>query len=242
VRLAGKIAIVTGAASGIGRATAELFAEHGAIVYATDIVRRDGSDRIRTIEHDVSDEDQWIALLKVIRKEHGKLDILVNNAGIVGSYDTITQVKMSDYHRVIAVNQTGFFLGMRHSIPLMQENHPNKGGQGSIVNISSIWGLIGAVGVAPYQASKGAVTTLTKNAALTYAPDIRANSIHPGAIVTQITAGQSDAMNQQLIADTPLKRMADPREVAFAALYLASDESSFVTGAELVIDGGYTIR
>jgi NAD(P)-dependent dehydrogenase (short-subunit alcohol dehydrogenase family) len=237
VRLAGKIAIVTGAASGIGRATADLFAEEGAIVYATDIVRRDGSDRIRAIQHDTSDEDQWISLVKGIRKEQGKLDILVNNAGIVGSYDTITQVAMTDYHRVIAINQTGFFLGMRHSIPLMQENR-----EGSIVNISSIWGLIGAVGVAPYQASKGAVTTLTKNAALTYAPDIRANSIHPGAIITQITAAQSEAMNDQLIADTPLKRMADPREVAFAALYLASDESSFVTGAELVIDGGYTIR
>ena len=145
--------------------------------------------------------------------------------------------EMSDYHRVIAVNQTGYFYGMRYSIPLMQKN-----GKGSIVNISSIWGLLGAVGVAPYQASKGAVTTLTKNAALTYAPAIRANSIHPGAIKTQITAAQDDALNQKLIADTPLKRMADPREVAFAALYLASDESSFVTGAELVIDGGYTIR
>ena len=237
MRLKDKVAIVTGAASGIGRATADLFAEQGAIVYATDIASREGSDRIRAIEHDTSDELQWIALLTLIRKEQGKLDILVNNAGIVGSYDTITQVKMTDYHRVIAVNQTGFFLGMRHTIPLMQEN-----AQGSIVNISSIWGLIGAVGVAPYQASKGAVTTLTKNAALTYAPDIRANSIHPGGIITQITAGQSEAMNQQLIADTPLKRMAGPREVAFAALYLASDESSFVTGAELVIDGGYTIR
>jgi NAD(P)-dependent dehydrogenase (short-subunit alcohol dehydrogenase family) len=117
-----------------------------------------------------------------------------------------------------------------------------RSGKGSIVNISSIWGLIGAVGVAPYQASKGAVTTLTKNAALTYAPAIRANSIHPGAIRTQITANQDDALNQKLIADTPLKRMADPREVAFAALYLASDESLFVTGAELVIDGGYTIQ
>jgi NAD(P)-dependent dehydrogenase (short-subunit alcohol dehydrogenase family) len=165
------------------------------------------------------------------------LDILVNNAGIVGTYATITDVDMRDYHRVIAVNQTGYFLGMRHGIPLMQ-----RGGQGSIVNISSIWGLIGAVGVAPYQASKGAVTTLTKNAALSYAPAIRANSIHPGVIRTQITASQDDALNQQLIADTPLKRMADPREVAFCALYLASDESSFVTGAELVIDGGYTIR
>ena len=237
MRLKGKIAIVTGASSGIGRATAELFAEEGAVVYATDIVHRNGSDRIRFVEHDVSSEEQWISLLRQVETEQGRLDILVNNAGIVGTYDSITSAKMSDYDRVIAVNQTGFFYGMRHCIPLMQRN-----GRGSIVNISSIWGLIGAVGVAPYQASKGAVTTLTKNAALSYAPDIRANSIHPGAIRTQITAKQDDALNQQLIADTPLKRMADPREVAFAALYLASDESSFVTGAELVIDGGYTIR
>lgn len=237
MRLAGKVAVVTGAASGIGRATADLFAEQGAIVYATDIARRDTAERIRFIEHDTSSEEQWQALAQLIEKEHSKLDVLVNNAGIVGTYDTITDVSMSDYHRIIAVNQTGFFLGMRYCIPLMQRHR-----KGSIVNISSIWGLIGAVGVAPYQASKGAVTTLTKNAALTYAPDIRANSIHPGVIRTQITARQDDAMNDQLIADTPLKRMADPREVAFAALYLASDESAFVTGAELVIDGGYTIR
>jgi NAD(P)-dependent dehydrogenase (short-subunit alcohol dehydrogenase family) len=237
MRLAGKVAIVTGASSGIGRATADLFAEQGAVVYATDIVRRDTSKQIRYVEHDTSSEEQWVALLRLVEEEQGKLDILVNNAGIVGTYDTITDVKMSDYHRIIAVNQTGFFYGMRFSIPLMQ-----RSGKGSIVNISSIWGLIGAVGVAPYQASKGAVTTLTKNAALTYAPAIRANSIHPGAIRTQITANQDDALNQKLIADTPLKRMADPREVAFAALYLASDESLFVTGAEFVIDGGYTIQ
>jgi NAD(P)-dependent dehydrogenase (short-subunit alcohol dehydrogenase family) len=237
MRLHRKVAIVTGASSGIGRATADLFAEEGAMVYAADIVDRSLSDRIHYVKHDTSCEEDWVALTSLVTARHGKLDILVNNAGIVGSYDTITDVKMSDYHRVIAVNQTGFFLGMRYSIPLMQ-----RAGKGSIVNISSIWGLIGAVGVAPYQASKGAVTTLTKNAALTYAPAIRANSIHPGVIKTQITASQDDALNLQLIADTPLKRMAEAREVAYAALYLASDESSFVTGAELVIDGGYTIR
>jgi NAD(P)-dependent dehydrogenase (short-subunit alcohol dehydrogenase family) len=237
MRLSGKVAVVTGAASGIGRATADLFAEHGATVYATDVVARDSTDRVRYFKQDTSREDDWAALVSLIEKDHGRLDVLVNNAGIVGTYATITEAAMADYHRVIAINQTGFFYGMRYCIPLMERN-----GKGSIVNISSIWGLIGAVGVAPYQASKGAVTTLTKNAALTYAPAIRANSIHPGVIRTQITAAQDDAMNQQLIDDTPLKRMADPREVAFAALYLASDESSFVTGAELVIDGGYTIR
>jgi len=237
VRLKGKIAVVTGAASGIGLATADLFAEEGATVYATDVDPRDGGDRIVPVRHDTSVEAEWDVLLRRIEAEQGRLDILVNNAGIVGTYDTITTASMSDYHRVIAVNQTGFFLGMRFAIPLMQ-----RGGKGSIVNVSSIWGLIGAVGVAPYQASKGAVTTLTKNAALTYAPAIRANSVHPGAILTKIIEKQDAAMNWQLIADTPLSRMADPREVAYAILFLASDESAFVTGAELVVDGGYTIR
>jgi NAD(P)-dependent dehydrogenase (short-subunit alcohol dehydrogenase family) len=237
VRLEGKVAVVTGAASGIGRATADLFAEEGATVYATDVDRHDGGERIVPVRHDTSVEAEWDALLRRIELEQGRLDILVNNAGIVGTYDTITSASMSDYHRVIAVNQTGFFLSMRFTIPLMQ-----RGGKGSIVNVSSIWGLIGAVGVAPYQASKGAVTTLTKNAALTYAPAIRANSVHPGAILTKIIEKQDAAMNRQLIADTPLARMADPREVAYAILFLASDESAFVTGAELVVDGGYTIR
>ena len=237
MRLKDKVAIVTGAASGIGRATADLFAEEGATVYATDVDPREGGERIIPLRHDTSAEAEWEGLLRRIEEEQGRLDILVNNAGIVGTYDTITEVSMSDYHRVIAVNQTGFFLGMRFAIPLMQ-----RGGKGSIVNVSSIWGLIGAVGVAPYQVSKGAVTTLTKNAALTYAPAIRANSVHPGAILTRIIEKQDAAMNRQLIADTPLARMADPREVAYAILFLASDESAFVTGAELVIDGGYTIR
>lgn len=237
MRLDGKVAVVTGASSGIGRATADLFVEEGATVYATDVAPRGGTDRLTFVEQDVSKEAGWAALRERIERERGKLDILVNNAGIVGTYATITEATMEDYHRIIAVNQTGAFLGMRHCIPLMQ-----KGGRGAIVNISSIWGLIGAVGVAPYQASKGALTILTKNAALSYAPGIRANSVHPGVIRTQITAGQTDAMNQQLIDDTPLKRMADPREIAFAVLFLASDEASFVTGAELVVDGGYTIR
>jgi NAD(P)-dependent dehydrogenase (short-subunit alcohol dehydrogenase family) len=237
MRLEGKVAVVTGAAGGIGRAIAELFAEHGAIVYAADVEPIKSRDSIRGVIHDVSQDDQWHSLIQQIDREEGRLSILVNNAGIVGSYEPIETVSLDDYQRVIAVNQFGAFLGMRHCIPVMKRQ-PG----GAIVNISSIWGLIGAVGVAAYQASKGALTTLTKNAALTYAPLIRANSIHPGIIRTRITELQDPAMNQKLIDDTPLKRMAEPREVAFAALYLASDESAFVTGAELIIDGGYTIR
>jgi NAD(P)-dependent dehydrogenase (short-subunit alcohol dehydrogenase family) len=192
---------------------------------------------VRGVEHDVSQDDQWRSLIQLIEREEGRLSVLVNNAGIVGSYDPIDTVSLDDYQRVVAVNQFGAFLGMRHCIPLMK-----RGGGGAIVNISSVWGLIGAVGVAAYQASKGALTTLTKNAAVTYAPIIRANSVHPGIIRTRITEQQDPKMNQAIIDDTPLKRMAEPREVAFAALYLASDEAAFVTGAELVIDGGYTIR
>jgi NAD(P)-dependent dehydrogenase (short-subunit alcohol dehydrogenase family) len=237
MRLEGKVAVVTGAASGIGQAVAELFAEQGAIVYATDVRPVKSHGRTRGIEHDVSQNDQWSEVIQRVEKEEGRLSILVNNAGIVGSYDPIDTVSLEDYQRVIAVNQFGAFLGMRHCIPFMK-----KGSGGAIVNISSIWGLIGAIGVAAYQASKGALTTLTKNAALTYAPAIRANSVHPGIIRTAITEAQDPEMNQKLIDDTPLKRMAEPREVAFAALYLASDEAAFVTGAELIIDGGYTIR
>jgi NAD(P)-dependent dehydrogenase (short-subunit alcohol dehydrogenase family) len=240
VRLNGKIAIVTGAASGIGRAISELFAEEGAVVYATDIVFPEKSAQLKNIiriQHDVSDEDQWRALVARVESEQGRLSVLVNNAGIVGSYDPIDCVSMETYLRVVAVNQHGPFFGIRTCVPLMK-----KSGGGSIVNISSIWGLIGAVGVAAYQASKGAVTCMTKNAALTYAPLIRANSIHPGIIRTAIIERQDPAMNQVIVDDTPLKRMAEPREVAYAGLYLASDEAAFVTGAELVIDGGYTIR
>jgi NAD(P)-dependent dehydrogenase (short-subunit alcohol dehydrogenase family) len=240
VRLNGKIAVVTGAASGIGRAISELFAEEGAVVYATDIVfpgKSTESKNIIRIQHDVSDEDQWRALVSRVEAEQGRLSVLVNNAGIVGSYDPIDCVSMETYLQVVAVNQHGPFFGIRTCVPLIK-----KSGGGSIVNVSSIWGLIGAVGVAAYQASKGAVTCMTKNAALTYAPLIRANSIHPGIIRTAIIERQDPAMNQVIVDDTPLKRMAEPREVAYAALYLAGDEAAFVTGAELVIDGGYTIR
>lgn len=240
MRLNGKIAVVTGAASGIGRAISELFAEEGAVVYATDIVfpgKSTESKNIIRIQHDVSDEDQWRALVSRVEAEQGRLSVLVNNAGIVGSYDPIDCVSMETYLQVVAVNQHGPFFGIRTCVPLIK-----KSGGGSIVNVSSIWGLIGAVGVAAYQASKGAVTCMTKNAALTYAPLIRANSIHPGIIRTAIIERQDPAMNQVIVDDTPLKRMAEPREVAYAALYLAGDEAAFVTGAELVIDGGYTIR
>ena len=237
MRLKGKVAVVTGAASGIGHAIATLFAEEGAVVYATDIARGEFDKGILYAEHDVAKAEQWETLVARVEREQGKLSVLVNNAGIVGSYEGIETVSLEDYDRIIAINQTGVFLGMRYCAPLMR-----KGGVGSIINISSIWGLVGAAEVAPYQASKGAVTLMTKNAAMTFAPAIRANSIHPGIILTPLIERQDPRISQSLVDVTPLKRMGSPREVAYAALFLASDESSYVTGAQLVVDGGYTTR
>jgi NAD(P)-dependent dehydrogenase (short-subunit alcohol dehydrogenase family) len=235
MRLGGKVAVVTGAASGIGQAIATLFAEEGAIVYATDIEPGECIKGIISCRHDVTSDEQWRELATRVGREQGRLSVLVNNAGIVGSYEGLETVSLEDYHRIIAINQTGVFLGMRHCAPLMR-----KGGIGSIINISSIWGLVGAPGVAPYQASKGAVTLMTKNAAMTLAPVIRANSIHPGIIWTPLIERQDPAISQSLVDVTPLGRMGQPREVAYAALFLASDESSYMTGTQLVVDGGYT--
>jgi NAD(P)-dependent dehydrogenase (short-subunit alcohol dehydrogenase family) len=235
MRLQGKVAIVTGAASGIGKAIAVLFAEEGAVVYATDVARGEFGKGVVFCEHDVTIGEQWQDVVARVDREEGRLSILVNNAGIVGSYAGIETVSLEDYNRIIAVNQTGVFLGMRYCAPLMR-----KTGGGSIVNISSIWGLVGARDVAPYQASKGAVTLMTRNAAMTFAPVIRANSIHPGIILTPLVERQDPAISQSLVDVTPLGRMGQPREVAYAALFLASDEASYVTGAQLVVDGGYT--
>ena len=163
-----------------------------------------------------------------------RIDVLVNNAGIVFCYAPIHETSLEDWDKVIAVNQKGIFLGMRAVIPAMMKQHG-----GSIINISSIWGVVGAPGVAPYQASKGAVRTMTKNAAITYAKDnIRANSIHPGIIWTPLIEAQEKAITDSLVADTPLGRLGQAEEVANGALFLASDEASFVTGVELAIDGG----
>ena len=239
MRLADKIAIVTGAAGGIGLATAQRFAREGATVYACDIAFKtaetdDEGVRIRPL--DVSDLEDWARLTEEIADEAGGADILVNNAGLVGSYDSLTDVEIDRWHAIIAVNQTGVFYGMRSVIPLMR----SRGG-GSIINVSSIWGLVGAPGVAAYQASKGAVTLMTKNAAMTYAPEaIRVNSVHPGLITTPMTDAQDPEISAGLVASTPLGRAGRAEEVANAILFLASNEASYVTGSQLVVDGGFT--
>ena len=238
-RLAGRIALITGGARGIGRATAELFAAEGARVIATDV-----SDPSPPFAHpnimfthlDVASEIEWRTVVAGIIASHGSVDILVNNAGIGGSQAVIDRESLVDWNRVVAVNQTGVFLGMREVIPHMRTRR-----RGSIVNFSSIWGISAVAGAAAYHATKGAVRNLTKNAAVTYAGDgIRVNSIHPGIVATPMVLDeQPKSVSDAVISATPLKRMAQPQELAYGCLFLASDESSFVTGAELVIDGGY---
>jgi NAD(P)-dependent dehydrogenase (short-subunit alcohol dehydrogenase family) len=236
-RLKGKVALVTGAAQGIGQAIAELFAKEGATVVGSDVkpaAERRLSKDIEFHSHDVTSAEDWKRVADAVLAKHKHIDVLVNNAGIVFCYSPIHETSLEDWDKVIAVNQKGTFLGMRAVIPAML-----KQGGGSIINISSIWGVVGAPGVAPYQAAKGAVRTMTKNAAMTYAKNnIRANSIHPGIIWTPLIEAQDKAITDSIVADTPLGRLGRADEIAYGALFLASDESSFVTGVELPIDGG----
>ena len=236
-RLAHKITMITGAASGIGAATAELFANEGAVVAAVDVqdFSSPANENITTYRLDVSDEKDWSNVVSDIIGQHGRIDVLINNAGIGGLGQPVTEVSLEDWNRVIAVTQTGVLLGMREVIPHMQRT-----GGGAIVNISSIWGNTAVAGLAAYHAAKGAVRTLTKNAAVTYARDgVRVNSVHPGFVDTPMTRGVAPDANARVIGATPLGRGANPSELAYAVLFLASDEASFITGAELAVDGGY---
>lgn len=239
-RVDGKIAIVSGGVQGIGRATAELLAEEDATVFVGDIKEPDPtfeSDRIEYVEHDVADPDSWSSIVDDVVGRHGKVDILFNNAGII-AYEPIEELDVEAWNKVLGVNQTGVFLGMKAVAPTMREN-----GGGSIINSSSIWGNVAVAGAHSYHATKGAVRNMTKNAAITYAAEgIRANSLHPGIINTPLVQAQDEDVNEFVVGMTPVGRMADPIEIAYGVLFLASDESSFMTGAELVIDGGYTAQ
>jgi len=236
MRLEGKVVLVTGAASGIGHAVAELFKTEGATVFASDIASRNTSysNGIEAMTLDVTGEDEWEKAVDTIIEKSGRLDVLVNNAGII-AYEPLHELEMAAWMRMIAVDQTGVFLGMREAVRVMRRQK-----SGSIINISSIWGSAAVAGAHSYHAAKGAVRNMSKNAAMTYVADgIRVNSVHPGFIHTPLTDAQAPDLNKVVIASTPMKRGGTPIEVAYGCLFLASDESSYVTGAELVIDGGY---
>jgi NAD(P)-dependent dehydrogenase (short-subunit alcohol dehydrogenase family) len=248
-RLEGRVALITGAASGIGRATAERLAREGAAVVITDIQDEAGTAAAKEIaesgaravfvHHDVTSEEDWTAAVARAKEEFGGLDILVNNAGM-GDLKTIEDTTLAEWERTVAIDQTGVFLGMKHAADVLAAS-----GHGSVINISSIFGTSGGFGTSPaYHAAKGAVRTLTKNVALHWAEKgVRVNSIHPGFIATPILEqAKGTPVEQGMIALTPMGRLGRPEEIAAGVAYLASDDASFVTGLELYIDGGYMAR
>ena len=238
-KLDGRVAIVTGGARGQGAAEATLFAEEGAAVVITDVLVDEGEKTAAEIggtfvAHDVTDPAQWDALVTRVVGEHGRLDILINNAGIL-RWERMTDTSFESWNEVIAVNQTGVFLGMRAVSAQMIEQ-----GSGSIINISSVGGLRGASACFAYAATKWAVRGMTKGAAIELGPHgIKVNSIHPGIIDTPMMGG-TDLDNLADRIGVPLQRYAQPEEVAKLALWLVSDDNSYSTGAEFVIDGGQT--
>jgi len=251
-RVSGKVALVTGAASGIGRASAELLARECAEVVLTDVqpgeevaagIRKAGG-KARFVAHDVSSESEWQAVVAGIEKQEGHLDVLVNNAGIAVA-GLIHELSLEAWRRQMAVNVDGVFLGVKTSLPLMR-----KGKAGSIVNISSIAGLRGAANLSAYCTSKGAVRLFTKSVAIECAAmqdGIRCNSIHPGLIETpiwgQVVPGSNAPMDLDAAAAlrVPLRRKGWPEDIAKVVLFLASDDSGYMTGEEVVVDGGMTV-
>jgi NAD(P)-dependent dehydrogenase (short-subunit alcohol dehydrogenase family) len=244
MRLISKVAIVTGGAHGMGEAEARLFAAEGAKVVVADILAqraeavaadiRAGGGQAVAATLDVTSEADWVALIAKTLARYGRLDILVNNAGISGS-SVGDPDGLEGWQRVIAVNQTSVFLGTK----LAAEQMATSGG-GSIVNISSIMGFVGSASGHPaYHASKGAVRIYSKAAAVRYGPSgVRVNTVHPGYMPPMLNATNAGERADKIEA-TPLRRLGEPIEVAYGVLFLASDEASFITGAELVIDGGF---
>ncbi|AEB86624.1 glucose 1-dehydrogenase [Alicycliphilus denitrificans] len=246
-RVENKVILVTGGAMGMGRSHCELLAAQGAWVFVADMNAAEGENTVDSIRKsggkadflqlDITQESQWNAALAQISERAGRLDVLVNNAGIL-ILKSMQDTTNEDWDRTFNVNVRGLFLGTRAAVPLMK-----KASGSTIVNVSSIYGLVGAPGASAYEASKGAVRLFTKSCAVDLAPfNIRVNSVHPGVIETQMTKAMLDdpAIRPALLGPTLLKRPAQPIEVSQAVLFLASDESSFVHGAELVVDGGYT--
>lgn len=251
-RLAGKAGIITGAARGQGAAEARLFAAEGADLLISDVLEEplgELAQKLRGEGHviesrklDVTMESQWQDVAGAAEERFGRVDFLINNAGILDPAG-IEGTTHESWDRVLAVNQTGVWFGMKAVLPALK-----RAGSGSILNVSSIYGLVGSGGAAAYHATKGAVRLLTKTAAIEYAPNrIRVNSIHPGYIDTKmIRSAVPEEVRAQLGGmigeNIPLGRIGTPEDIAAGALYLTSDDASYVTGAELVIDGGYTAR
>ncbi|HJW41487.1 MAG TPA: glucose 1-dehydrogenase [Rhizomicrobium sp.] len=256
-RVKGKVALVTGGASGIGRASALLLAKEGAAVAITDIQDDQGRDVVAVIKkaggdaiflrHDVANEEAWMSVVSGVKARFGRLDILVNNAGIAIAGSVLTMT-LADWRRQQAINLDGVFLGVKHSLPLMRAS-----GGGSIVNISSLAGLKGAATLAGYCATKGGVRLFTKAVALECGAardNVRVNSIHPGIIETPIWLGivpgasGANAPNLDAMSETvvPTGKKGVPEDIAAGVLFLASDESRYMTGSELVIDGGMSTR
>jgi NAD(P)-dependent dehydrogenase (short-subunit alcohol dehydrogenase family) len=248
-RLEGRVALITGAASGIGKATAQRLANEGAAVLITDIAAEageatakeisDGGGKAAFFRHDVTSESDWEAAVAKAVETFGALDIVVNNAGM-GDLKTIEDTTVEEWNRTVAIDQTGVFLGMKvPAAQLRQSEHA------SIINISSIFGTSGGFGTSPaYHAAKGAVRTMTKNAALHWATEgIRVNSVHPGFIETPILEPTKGTEYwDTMVAFTPMAHLGKPEDIAAGVAYLASDDAKFVTGLELYIDGGYIAR
>lgn len=251
-RLEGKVAIVTGGAVGIGRAAVIRMAEEGAAVAVLDLQEEAGQALVKELADgglsarywacDVASEAEVSGVIKSVVQHFGHIDVLVNNAGIAGPNKPTHELTEEEWDLVQNVNVKGVFFCTKHTIP-----HMKTAGQGSIVNLSSIYGLVSAPDIPPYHASKGAVTLMTKTDAMLYAKDrIRVNSVHPGFIWTPLVEkhldaqGDLEAGKQATAALHPLGHMGEPDDIAWGIVYLASDESKFVTGSELVIDGGYT--
>ena len=247
-RMTGKVIIVTGGARGQGAAHGAVCAREGAQVVLADVLDTEGSataERLRAegldvdyVHLDVTSPENWQAAVDFAVERFGRLTSLVNNAGINGTMAAVVEETLAGWDAVVGVNQKGVFLGMKYCVPAMK-----SAGGGAIVNISSIWGYVGADEYISYQASKGAVRMMTKSAALTYAKDgIRVNTVCPGQVDTPMGEADGDDVKQAVLAATPMHREAQPEEISWGVLYLLSDEASFVTGTDLIIDGGYTAQ